>query len=129
MFIKKKAYNKRLKPIYIKPQPKKLDVTQSEEREIDTDAVEVKADVKPKKEVTPVEEKKDGSPSKKKQNKKVTKKKNMADPKLKQVEELLNKADVPERKVKIEKKEKGLFERTENSTILLTEDNKMVLND
>lgn len=129
MFIKKKAYNKRLKPIYIKPQPRKLDVTQSEEREKNTDAVKVKADVKPKKEVTPVEEKKSGAPSKKKQNKKVTKKKNMADPKLKQVEELLDKADVPERKVKIEKKEKGLFERTENSTILLTEDNKMVLND
>lgn len=36
---------------------------------------------------------------------------------------------IPKRKVKIEKKEKGLIERTENSTILITEDNKMMLND
>lgn len=35
----------------------------------------------------------------------------------------------PERKVKVEKKEKGLYERTENSTILITEDNKFMLND
>ena len=31
--------------------------------------------------------------------------------------------------VKVEKKDKGLYERTEESTILLTEDNKMLLND
>lgn len=37
--------------------------------------------------------------------------------------------EVPERKVKIEKRDKGLLERTENSTILITEDNKMMLND
>lgn len=36
---------------------------------------------------------------------------------------------IPKRKVKVEKKEKGLIERTDNSTILLTEDNKMMLND
>ena len=36
---------------------------------------------------------------------------------------------LPKRKVKIEKKDKGLIERTENSTILITEDNKMMLND
>ncbi len=36
---------------------------------------------------------------------------------------------IPKRKVKVEKKDKGLIERTENSTILLTEDNKMMLND
>ena len=35
----------------------------------------------------------------------------------------------PKRRVKVEKKDKGLIERTENSTILLTEDNKMVLTD
>ena len=40
-----------------------------------------------------------------------------------------NEAEIPARKVRVEKKDKGLFERTENSTILLTEDNKMVLND
>ena len=36
---------------------------------------------------------------------------------------------LPKRKVKVEKKDKGLIERTENSTILITEDNKMLLND
>lgn len=36
---------------------------------------------------------------------------------------------IPKRKVKVEKKDKGLIERTENSTILITEDNKMMLND
>lgn len=36
---------------------------------------------------------------------------------------------LPKRKVKVEKKDKGLIERTENSTILITEDNKMMLND
>lgn len=38
-------------------------------------------------------------------------------------------AKLPKRKVKVEKKEKGLFERTENSRVILTEDNKMLLND
>ena len=38
-------------------------------------------------------------------------------------------AKLPKRKVKVEKKDKGLFERTEDSTILLTEENKMLLND
>jgi two-component SAPR family response regulator len=36
---------------------------------------------------------------------------------------------VPKRRVKREKKDKGLIERTEGSEILLTEDNKMLLND
>lgn len=36
---------------------------------------------------------------------------------------------IPKRRVKVEKKDKGLIERTENSTILITEDNKMMLND
>lgn len=129
MFIKKKAYNKRLKPIYIKQPPKKLEVTLTDVSEPVAQVAKAKAEVEPKKEkVEPVKEKTETT-TKKRQNKKVTKKKDMADPKLKQVEELLDKAGVPERKVKIEKKEKGLYERTENSTILLTEDNKMVLND
>ena len=38
-------------------------------------------------------------------------------------------AKLPKRKVKVEKKDKGLFERTENSRVILTEDNKMLLND
>lgn len=53
---------------------------------------------------------------------------NMNDERLAKVEAL---ADVkaPKRKVKVEKKDKGLIERTENSTIVLTEENKMMLND
>ena len=52
----------------------------------------------------------------------------MSDERLARVEKLVN-AKAPKRKVKVEKKDKGLIERTENSTILLTEDNKMMLND
>lgn len=52
----------------------------------------------------------------------------MKDERLTKVEALVN-AQAPKRKVKVEKKDKGLIERTENSTILLTEDNKMMLND
>lgn len=35
----------------------------------------------------------------------------------------------PKKKIKMEKKEKGLLERTEDSTILITEDNKTLLTD
>ena len=52
----------------------------------------------------------------------------MKEERLTKVEALVN-AQAPKRKVKVEKKDKGLIERTENSTILLTEDNKMMLND
>lgn len=38
-------------------------------------------------------------------------------------------AQKPKRNVKIDKKDKGLYERTENSKIVMTEDNKMLLND
>jgi hypothetical protein len=50
---------------------------------------------------------------------------------LEQVENIMNMTDksLPKRKTKVERKDKGLIERTENSTILLTEDNKMLLND
>ena len=50
------------------------------------------------------------------------------DKRLEKVEALVN-AKAPNRKVKVEKKDKGIIERTENSTILLTEDNKMMLTD
>lgn len=50
------------------------------------------------------------------------------DERLEKVEALVN-AKAPKRKVKVEKKDKGIIERTENSTILLTEDNKMMLTD
>ncbi len=47
--------------------------------------------------------------------------------KVKEVVE--NDPNLPKRKVKIEKRDKGLYERTEESTILITEDNKMMLTD
>lgn len=49
--------------------------------------------------------------------------------KIEQVKTALDIEKAPKRKVKVEKKDKGLYERTEESTILLTEDNKMLLND
>ena len=54
--------------------------------------------------------------------------KEMADERIEKIESIMG-TKAPKRKVKVEKKDKGLIERTENSTILLTEDNKMVLND
>ena len=49
--------------------------------------------------------------------------------KLNKVQDVLGVSDMPENRVKVEKKEKGLYEKTTESTILLTEDNKMMLND
>nr|DAO40917.1 MAG TPA: hypothetical protein [Herelleviridae sp.] len=67
--------------------------------------------------------------SNKKENKKQKKSKDMVDEnKLTQLESIAN-GEAPNSKVKVEKNNKGLYERTENSTILLTEDNKMLLND
>lgn len=48
---------------------------------------------------------------------------------LSNVKNILDGQVLPERSVKIEKKEKGLFERTKSSVILLTEDNKLMLTD
>lgn len=59
---------------------------------------------------------------------KKTKETDMND-KIEQVKIALDIEKAPKRKVKVEKKDKGLYERTEESTILLTEDNKMLLND
>lgn len=59
---------------------------------------------------------------------KKTKETDMND-KIEQVKTALDIEKTPKRKVKVEKKDKGLYERTEESTILLTEDNKMLLND
>ena len=59
---------------------------------------------------------------------KKTKETDMND-KIEQVKKALDIEKAPKRKVKVEKKDKGLYERTEESTILLTEDNKMLLND
>lgn len=49
--------------------------------------------------------------------------------KLNKVQDILGANEFPENRVKVEKKEKGLYEKTTESTILLTEDNKMMLND
>lgn len=54
--------------------------------------------------------------------------KNMADERLEKIEQIIG-TKAPKRKIKHEKRDKGLIERTESSTILLTEDNKMLLND
>ena len=59
---------------------------------------------------------------------KKTKETHMND-KIEQVKTVLDIEKAPKRKVKVEKKDKGLYERTEESTILLTEDNKILLND
>jgi hypothetical protein len=48
---------------------------------------------------------------------------------LDNVKNILDNENLPERKVKVMKKDKGLYERTSNSTILLTEDNKLMLTD
>ena len=48
---------------------------------------------------------------------------------LTNVKNILDGNQIPERKVKVMKKDKGLYERTSNSTILLTEDNKLMLTD
>lgn len=60
---------------------------------------------------------------------KVEKKEENMNEKLNKISEVLDSEKLPKRKVKVEKKDKGLIERTENSTILITEDNKMLLND
>lgn len=51
------------------------------------------------------------------------------DNKIKQMQDILGCSELPKNRVKVEKKEKGLLEKTSESTIILTEDNKMMLND
>lgn len=58
--------------------------------------------------------------------KKKKKEKNMDVEKLKKAEELFG---IDADQVKVVKKEKGLIERTESSKIILTEDNRQILND
>jgi hypothetical protein len=48
---------------------------------------------------------------------------------LNNINNILNGQELPKREIKVEKKDKGLYERTKNSTILLTEDNKLMLTD
>ena len=51
------------------------------------------------------------------------------DNKATRVNNILDGQKLPEKKVKVIKKDNGLFERTSNSTILITEDNKVMLTD
>lgn len=62
------------------------------------------------------------------ENKEIKTDKDMADERLEKIEQIMG-SKAPKRKVKVEKKDKGLIERTENSTVLLTEDNRQVLMD
>lgn len=45
------------------------------------------------------------------------------------IEEVKNIINSPSKKVKVEKSEKGLISRTDESVIVLNEDNKQLLND
>lgn len=49
--------------------------------------------------------------------------------KLNKVASIIDGNATVENPVKVEKKERGLYSKTDESTILLTEDNKMMLND
>ena len=62
------------------------------------------------------------------ENKEIKTDEEMADERLEKIEQIIG-AKAPKRIIKREKRDKGLIERTENSAILLTEDNKMVLTD
>lgn len=62
------------------------------------------------------------------ENKEKKSDKKMTDERLDKIEAIVG-SKAPKRKIKVEKKDKGLIERTENSTILITEDNKVLLND
>lgn len=64
----------------------------------------------------------------KQENNKTNKNEENMDERLSKVESVINEK-TPKKNIKVEKKEKGLIERTENSTIVLNEDNKMLLND
>lgn len=65
-----------------------------------------------------------------KDNKEENSKKNMNNDNIEKLKAIIGTdVKVPKRHVKIEKKDKGLLERTDNSTILITEDNKLMLND
>lgn len=74
------------------------------------------------------EEKKVEEPVVEKKENKRKKSKPAMEERLEKIEEIMG-AKAPKRKVRVEKKNTGLIERTEESTVLLTEDNKMVLMD
>ena len=73
--------------------------------------------------ITPVEKEE----KKTSNNKKKKKEKDMVNEKVNIAEKIADRLD--DNKVKYVKKDKGLIERTESSKIILTEDNRQVLND
>ena len=54
---------------------------------------------------------------------------NMDYNKLEELEKMVNNNLNPKNHVKVVKSDKGLIERTESSRVILTEDNRQVLND
>ena len=70
-------------------------------------------------------------PEEPKKNKIAKKKENMMNPQEKaaRIEEILQNQEENKGRVKRVKKDKGLIERTESSKVILTEDNKQLLND
>ena len=61
-------------------------------------------------------------------NKKTKKENNMTSEQIDRAEALVQNVNAP-KAVKVVKKDRGLIERTESSKIILTEDNRQVLND
>lgn len=49
--------------------------------------------------------------------------------KLNQLLDTLGAEELPKRKAKVEKKDKGLIERADNTKVILTEDNRQLLSD
>lgn len=89
----------------------------------------IEADKKEDPEVSHLEVEKEATETPKKENKKQKKGKEMvSENKLNQLETIVGTGSAPV-DIKIEKADKGLYERTEESKIVLTEDNKMLLND
>lgn len=82
-------------------------------------------------EPTIVPEAKPEEPQKKPQKNKITKKNKAMNPQEKaaRIEEILQNQEENKGRVKRVKKDKGLIERTESSKVILTEDNKQLLND
>jgi glucose/arabinose dehydrogenase len=70
-------------------------------------------------------------PEEPQKNKIAKKKENMMNPQEKaaRIEEILQNQEENKGRVKRVKKDKGLIERTESSKVILTEDNKQLLND
>lgn len=74
------------------------------------------------------EEVKTEEPLEKKENKSKKTKKDMTTEQFEQVETLVDYINAP-KEIKKVKRDRGLIERTESSKIILTEDNRQVLND